>query len=121
MKLSQVSVDDLVGTIAPPIDSPLFNSSPEQSLGIIIARGISLFLIVAGLLMLAYMLWGAFDWIISSGEKERIAKAQNKITHAVLGFIIIFVVLAAFGVITGNVLNIMTVGPDGWEFRLPTF
>jgi len=120
--LSQAQpIDQLIGTIAPPVDSPLFANSPQQSLGIIIARGISLVVIIAGLFMLAYMLWGAFDWVISSGDKERITKAQNKITHAVLGFIIIFVVLAAFGVITGNILNIVKTGPNGWEFKLPQF
>lgn len=114
-------IDQLIGTIAPPVDSPLFANTAGQSLGIIIARGISLVIIVAGLFMLAYMLWGAFDWVISGGEKERIAKAQNKITHAVVGFLVIFVVLAVFGIITGNVLNIVKVGPSGWEFKLPQF
>lgn len=120
--LAQITpIDQIIGTIAPPVDSPLFAQTPQQSFGLIVARGINLVVIISGLFMLAYMLWGAFDWVISSGEKERIAKAQNKITHAVLGFLVIFVVLAVFGVITGNILNIVKMGPNGWEFKLPQF
>lgn len=120
MKLA-VTTDELIGTIAPPVDSDVFRGPVENSLGIIIGRGILLFIILASLFMLLYMLWGAFDWVISSGEKERISKAQQKITHAVFGFIVIFVVLSAYLVITGTIFNIVETGPNGFLIKLPHF
>ncbi len=102
----------IFGTIAPPPGSP-------TDLGATIGKFINLFLIVAALFTLAYMLWGAFDWIVSGGEKEKIDKARNKITNAALGLILVVVVLALFNTIVGPILNISP-GTAGWQFKLPT-
>lgn len=52
------------------------------------------FFIIAGLVALVYLLLGALAWIMSGGDKENIAKAQSKITSAIVGVILIVVVLA---------------------------
>lgn len=36
-----------------------------------------------------YFLWGAFNYLKSGGNKEEIANAQQMITHAIIGFIIL--------------------------------
>lgn len=105
-------VPTIFGTIAPPPGSP-------TDIGATIGKFINLFLIVAALFTLAYMLWGAFDWIVSGGEKEKIEKAQRKITNAALGIILVVVVLALFNTLVGPVLNISS-GTGGWQFKLPT-
>jgi len=62
----------------------------------IMAFGIRLLFIVAGLAALLYLLLGAIAWITSGGNKENVESARNKIMHAVIGLILIFVVLAVF-------------------------
>jgi len=52
------------------------------------------FFIIAGLIALIFLLLGAFAWITSSGNKESVQKAQDKIQAAVIGLILIVVVLA---------------------------
>ncbi|MCX6732121.1 MAG: hypothetical protein NTV98_01110 [Candidatus Roizmanbacteria bacterium] len=47
----------------------------------------------AGLAALLYLLLGAFSWVTSSGDKENVKKAQDKIQAAVVGLVIIVVVL----------------------------
>jgi len=37
----------------------------------------------------AYLIWGAIDWISSQGDKQKYESARNKITHALLGLVII--------------------------------
>lgn len=115
------SVSDAIGTIKQPVGPSIFQSDPQQALGVLIGKGINLFVILTSLFMLAYLMWGALDWVLSGGEKERITKAQHKITNAVLGLIILIVVISLFGVVTGDILGIIKKGPDGgWSFTLPT-
>lgn len=109
----QLAQGNIFGTIAPPKGAP-------TDLGTFIAGGIRIFIIVAGFALLIYMLWGAFDWISSGGDKERITKAQHKITNAVIGMFMVIISLTLFNLIAGNILNIIKVSPGGgWEFNLP--
>jgi len=55
---------------------------------------IRLFFTIAALVALLYLLLGAFAWVTSGGEKEKISKAQEKIQAAVIGIILIIAVLA---------------------------
>src|SRR3989338_3553873 len=103
-------IPTIFGTITPHRGSP-------TDLGVFLGRGINLIIIVTSLFMLAYLLWGALDWVLSSGEKEKIDKARNKITHAVLGMIIAILVLTLFNVIVGPILHL--VEPGGLIFKLP--
>ncbi|MBI3619656.1 hypothetical protein HY214_00720 [Candidatus Roizmanbacteria bacterium] len=121
MTLAQASTDvqNLFGTVAPPPGSSAF-ADPVTGLSKLIATGVRLFIFTAALLLLFYMLWGAFDWVLSEGDKEKVSKAQNKITNALVGFILIFIALAAFGIVTGDVLGIIKNEPGvGWTFTLP--
>src|SRR3989338_5981202 len=103
----------IFGTIAAPTGAP-------KDLGVFIGGAIKIFIIVAGIFLLIYMLWGAFDWITSGGEKEKISKAQAKITNAVIGMFLVIVALTLFTLIAGNILKIIKVTPKGWEISLPT-
>lgn len=57
------------------------------------------FFIIGGIMALLYLLLGAFSWITSGGNKESVDKARDKITNALIGVILIFVVLAAVTVV----------------------
>lgn len=89
-------------------------------IGSTIGRLINWVIIVAGLLMLLYLLLGALEWITSSGEKEKLEKAQNKITQAIIGLLVVVVALAIFGLLAGDLLGIVIKNPDGtWSFKIP--
>ncbi len=114
------SATDIFGKISPPSGMGSATGDPIADLGRLLGLGINIFLTIAGLATLIYLLWGAFDWITSNGEKEKIQKAQNKITDAVIGLILIFVVFAVFGLLAGNLLGIVVNTPQGWELKIPT-
>ncbi len=44
---------------------------------------------LAAALVVLYFLWGAFKYLTSKGAKEETAAAQQMITHAIIGFIIL--------------------------------
>lgn len=64
---------------------------------------------IATTLVVLYFLWGAWNWLISEGDKEKIEAARNIITHSIIGFFILmftFLVLqfslySLFGIDTG--------------------
>jgi len=112
--------DNPIGKIEPPPGVGILSGDVNTALAKLFETGIKLFIIVAGIALIIYLLWGAYDWIVSGGEKEKIAKAQAKITNAVIGMFLIFVMLAVWGLITGNILGIIKIGPNGIEFSLPT-
>ena len=116
------AIDALFGGISPPAAMNVGGGgNPAQGLVKFISFGIQIFILVAGLFLLFYLLWGAFDWIASGGEKEKIAKAQSKITNALIGIVLVFVVLTVFNVLAGNILGIIVPnGSGGYDIKLPT-
>ncbi len=54
-------------------------------------------MLVAALLVFAYMIWGGVEWITSGGDKNKAESARNKLTAAIIGLVII---AASYAVIT---------------------
>ncbi len=109
---------DIFGTITPP--GP-FTGDPKAEIGRLIAFGVRMVTIGAGLVLLIYLLWGAMDWIMSGGDKEKLSNAQKKLTNAIIGIILVFVFIGLWGLITGDILGIIKRNPDGsWIIPFPT-
>ena len=119
--LADKAIDDLFGGITPPPAMNVGGADPVQGLGKFIAFGINVFILIAGMFLLIYLLLGAFDWITSGGDKEKVQKAQNKITNALIGMVLIFVVLAVFIAFAGNSLGIIKPNDSGgFDIKIPT-
>ncbi len=115
-------MNNVFGVITPPPGSQFIDpKNPAAALGNLIANGVQLFLLAAAVLMLVYLLWGGLDWILSGGDKERLQKARQKITNAVVGMFVIIGALSIFALVTGRVLGIIKQTPNGWTFQLPKF
>lgn len=61
-----------------------------QTLDVLIPNLINLALVVAVVVFFFLLLLGGIQWITSAGDKESLAKAQRKITAALVGIIIVF-------------------------------
>ncbi len=69
-----------------------------------LSNGIALFFSIAAIVLLFMILWGAFQWMTSGGDKEQLASAQKRIINAIIGiilFAIAFAIIAIFGQFTG--------------------
>lgn len=74
-------------------------SAPKEGyndLGKFITNIISLAFIVAVILVLLMLVWGAFEWITSGGDKEHVASARGRIINALIGLAILAVAFALF-------------------------
>lgn len=95
------------GAIAPP--SPLVNfigSDPTGAKGLsqFFSNLIGLIYSAAGVVFILMLVWGAWDWLTSEGDKEKLQGAQKKIINAIVGialFAIAFAVIQVIGRFTG--------------------
>ncbi|MBI2314687.1 hypothetical protein HYU93_01340 [Candidatus Daviesbacteria bacterium] len=65
---------------------------------------IALLFSIAGIVLVFMFIWAAFEWITSGGDKEKIASAQKRILHAIIGillFAVAFVIIRVLGIFTG--------------------
>ena len=74
-----------------------------RSIGGLISSLLNLVMLIAALLVFAYLIWGGIEWITSGGDKGQTEKARNKITAAIVGLI----VLAASYAILQLALNLL--------------
>lgn len=96
-------------------------ANPGSVLGSVITTLLGIILILGGFFLLVYLLLGALDWILSGGDKEKLHKAQQKLTHAAVGMIILFSVWTLWGFLTGDVLGIIKKNNGYWFIQLPQF
>ncbi|MEX0896300.1 MAG: pilin [Patescibacteria group bacterium] len=54
----------------------------------------SILMTVSFLVLLLYLIWGAFEWITSAGDSSKLQNARNRMLHAIIGMIILASVTA---------------------------
>ncbi len=65
---------------------------------------VNLAFVIASVIFVLLLLWGALEWMLSGGEKEKVEGARNRLTHAFIGLIILataFAILQLLGQFTG--------------------
>lgn len=112
-------IPSIFGKISPPPGCGVLCSDPITGLGKFFGVLLNIILVVFGILLITYMIWGAMDWITSEGDKDAKQKANAKITNAIMGLMIFVITLTIFGLISGNVLGIIKKTPAGWELNIP--
>lgn len=89
------------------IKAPFQQGETPHSEGLvetILLNVISLFFAVGGIGVVIYFIWGTVDWILSGGDKEKVANARKKMTHALIGLALLslsFVIINWVGLIVG--------------------
>lgn len=109
MKLTLLAdaVEDAFGKVsAPPALKKLAGTDDTGAMGInnFLSNLVTLIFSVSAVAVVIMLLWGAWDWIISGGEKEKVAGAQRRIINALIGLVllsIVFAILKVFSIFTG--------------------
>lgn len=77
-----------------PIDT---GKGYATNFGTMFSAILNVVMLVAALLVFAYMIWGGVEWITSGGDKSKAEGARNKLTAAIIGLVII---AASYAVVT---------------------
>lgn len=64
------------------------------SLGNAISNVLTIAFVVAILVVLVMLIWGAFEWITSGGDKETVGKARGRIINALIGLAVLAIAYA---------------------------
>ncbi len=110
MKIAATTPTDVFGKITPPKElDPLIQKGGQGAGGIsqFLTSAVYLMFEIAVVAVTIYLVWGALEWIVSGGDKEALASARKRITHALVGLVLLAIIFAVL-----NVLNIFT----GFEF-----
>jgi len=54
-----------------------------------IGNAVTVALIIAGILIFIYLVWGGLQWMTSGGDKQKVEDARSKITNALIGLAIV--------------------------------
>jgi len=82
------------GIYNPALEEVIGKGAGAHVLALMIANFLKITFSVAGLVLLAMLLWGGVQWMTAGGDKEQMAKAQGRITSALIGFVIFMSVFA---------------------------
>ena len=55
----------------------------------LLAQVLDIALVIGGIAVLFYLVWGAVEWITAGGDKSKTEKARDKITQSVVGLILL--------------------------------
>lgn len=78
-------------------------------LGSLISALVGALLVVSALLAFFFLILGGIQWITSGGDKTGMEAARNKITHAIVGLVIVGAAWAIM-ILIQNFLGITVIG-----------
>ena len=76
-----------------------FAFTETNQLGPLISKIVGILIAVSAILFLFYFIWGGIQWLSSSGEKTAVASAEQKLTAAFIGLIIVLASWAIFSLV----------------------
>lgn len=71
-----------------------------DTVGKILSDTLPYILVISGLLLFFYLVSGGFDLMTSAGDPKKIEQGKEKITAALIGFVIVFVAFWVYVIIT---------------------
>jgi len=78
-------------------------------IGKLISALVGVLLILSALIAFFYLILGGISWITSGGDKAAMETARNKITHAIVGLIIVGAAWAVM-ILVQNFLGVQIIG-----------
>lgn len=96
----------------------------EATVQTIIVNVVAIFFTIGGLGVVVYFVWGAVDWILSGGDKEKISNARKKMTNAIIGLVLLsmsYVIINLIGqIVQFNPLGALQIPGLGYTGGRPT-
>src|SRR3989344_2075610 len=91
-----------------PFPAPVGGGAAE--IAQVVSMIVGFITIVAGIFFLFQFLIGGIEWISSTGDKQKLEKAQNRLSYAFLGLVVV-VGAYGFSAIVGSILGFDFLNP----------
>lgn len=89
-----------------------------NDIGALITALVGTMLILSALLAFLFLVLGGISWITSGGDKVKLEEARNKITHAIVGLIVVGAAWAIM-ILIQNFLGVTIFGGSGIDLPKP--
>lgn len=106
--LADHSIEHTFGTIAPPSPIAQFlgpiDKTGATAISKFLSNLITLIYSIAAIVLIFMLIWGAFEWLTSGGDKEKLHSARQRIVSALIGivlFAVAFAIITVLGQFTG--------------------
>ena len=102
------------GKITNPVIGKYGAQKGIQTIGELLTNIFNAMIIAGAIILVIMIIWSGIDWMTAGGDKERLQRAQKRLTNALVGFVILICVFAIANFI-GGFFGL------GWfkTFRLP--
>jgi len=95
------------------ITNPAIPALAGKDGGQVFARYIAIFwqfmVIVGGLAVLLYLIWGALDWIFAGNNADRMKRGKDKLFDSIFGLVLLvlsYLIIKIISTVTGlNIVN----------------
>ncbi len=87
-------------------------------IGQFITNALFLAFVIGIIVVLVMLVWGAVQWITSGGDKEAVGAARGRITHAIIGLVILAVSYALFH-LASQFTGFTQIGTGGFSLPIP--
>jgi len=84
-----------------------------ENVGSLVSNVVNALLIIAALIAFIFLVLGGIQWITSGGDKAGMEAARNKITHAIVGLIVVaaaYAIMLLLGSFLGLNINELNIG-----------
>ena len=72
------------------------------SLGTLIGNVVGFAIVIGAVLTLLWLVLGGIEWITAGGDKSKVEQARDRITQALIGFVIVMASWAIWSLVTRN-------------------
>ena len=101
------------------LSNPATPGYPEGGVGlnVLISNTIGAATMVAGILLVGYLVFGGVSYMMAAGDEKQVLKAQKMITNAILGLLLV-ILATTIAAVVGAVLGVPILTPP-WESLKP--
>lgn len=95
----------------PAIDESIGSGDGGKALALLIANLWRTVIILGGLALLLYLVWGGLEWVMAGGDKTKVENARAKITQGIIGMAILSATVA-IAIFLSEVLQLDLLNPQ---------
>lgn len=78
-----------------PVINPAFGTGQGvEIIAVLIANFLKIAFSISGLVLVVMLIWGSIQWMTAGGNKETLESAHQKVTGALIGFVVFISVFA---------------------------
>ena len=83
------SAHDSLDKVGSGLEKAPYEKADQYKLSLIVSQIVQAFLGLLGIIFLVLIIYAGFNWMTAQGDEEKVTKAKDTLTRAVIGLVII--------------------------------